>query len=274
MDFKDTKNKNELLTSIDKLFNDFSSVLKTDVNAGDKNYKKAALLYYWLRDYKNYIKNESKFSSKYLPAYERGAIVNVNFGFNIGNEFGGLHYAVVLADSGPANPNVIVLPLKSLKKDISSLHKHELFLGNELYNRLYGNCVALSTALKLQLEELTKRHDVAKKRAAALKALIDEKSTPEPELSQLVDSFSKETADILDEVANAQTKDEKIKRLIKELHKMKIGSVALMDQIKTISKMRIKNPINKQDILYGIKLSSENLTKIDNKIIEIYTNKH
>ena len=144
MDFKDTKNKNELLSSIDILFDDFASILKTNVNAGDKNYKKAALLYYWLRDYKNYIKNEGKFSSKYLPAYERGAIVNVNFGFNVGNEFGGLHYAVVLADSGPANPNVIVLPLKSLKKEISSLHKHELFLGNELYNRL---CISLSSHL-------------------------------------------------------------------------------------------------------------------------------
>lgn len=59
-----------------------------------------------------------------------------------------------------------------------------------------------------------------------------------------------------------------------ELSKMKMGSIALVSQIKTISKMRVKNPTNMNDVLYGIKLSTSNMTAIDEKIIEIYTNKH
>ena len=58
-------------------------------------YKKSALLYYWLRDYKNYIKNENTFNPKYYPEFYRGSIVNINFGFNLGSELGGLHYAIV-----------------------------------------------------------------------------------------------------------------------------------------------------------------------------------
>lgn len=42
MDFKDTNNKNELIVKIDELFKDFNNVLKNDIKAGDKKYKKAA----------------------------------------------------------------------------------------------------------------------------------------------------------------------------------------------------------------------------------------
>lgn len=274
MDFKDTNNKNELIVKIGELFKDFNNVLKNDIKAGDKKYKKAALLYYWLRDYKNYIKNEDKFNCKYLPEYERGSIVNVNFGFNVGNEFGGLHYAVVLKRSSTTNPNIIVLPLKSLKKEIDKLHKHELFLGNELYNRLYGNYVALNAAIIQQLNDLVKRQAETENRAALLRVAIKSSNLPSPELSKLIEETTAEIEEILHEVAIGEARLDKIILLRKELQKMKIGSVALMDQIKTISKMRIKNPTNKQDILYGIKLSADNLSKIDDKIIEIYTNKH
>lgn len=52
---------------------------------------------------------------------------------------------------------------------------------------------------------------------------------------------------------------------------MKKGSIGLIKQITTISKMRIVNPISDKDTLAGIRLSDEFLSKIDTKIKQIYT---
>ena len=52
---------------------------------------------------------------------------------------------------------------------------------------------------------------------------------------------------------------------------MKNGSIALVNQITTISKLRIYDPKNSHDPLAGIKLSNEKLDKIDNEIIRRYT---
>lgn len=51
---------------------------------------------------------------------------------------------------------------------------------------------------------------------------------------------------------------------------MKQGSIALINQITTISKQRIYNPKTNYDILSGIKLSPNNLDKINDKIVELY----
>ena len=53
-----------------------------------------------------------------------------------------------------------------------------------------------------------------------------------------------------------------------ELENMKHGSVALVSQIKTISKIRICDPKCTRDILYGISLSNESMSLIDAKIKE------
>lgn len=62
-----------------------------------------------------------------------------------------------------------------------------------------------------------------------------------------------------------------INKYIKQLGKMKKGSIGLIKQITTISKMRIVNPISDKDTLAGIRLSDEFLSKIDTKIKQIYT---
>ena len=58
MDLKLPENKQHLELKIKDLLKDYDdlfSQLCTDATT----YKKSALLYYWLRDYKNYVKNES-----------------------------------------------------------------------------------------------------------------------------------------------------------------------------------------------------------------------
>ena len=64
-----------------------------------------------------------------------------------------------------------------------------------------------------------------------------------------------------------------IQKMQKELEHMKSGSIALVGQITTISKIRIYNPKNTHESLHGIKLSDSEMDLIDNKIIELYTKK-
>lgn len=112
MDLKDIQNKQSLDIKVQSLLSDFQQLF-TDLSSDEDTYKKAALLYYWLRDYKNYIKNETTFNPKYYPDFKRGNIVNLNLGFNLGSELGGLHYGIVLQNSNRRNPNLVIVPLSS-----------------------------------------------------------------------------------------------------------------------------------------------------------------
>lgn len=56
-----------------------------------------------------------------------------------------------------------------------------------------------------------------------------------------------------------------------EISKMKHGSIALVNQITTISKIRIYDPKKSKDMLSGITLSEESLDKIDCEIIKRFT---
>jgi len=58
----------------------------------------------------------------------------------------------------------------------------------------------------------------------------------------------------------------------KEVLNMKKGSIALVNQITTISKIRIYDPKTDHDILSNIKLSNEKLDLIDAEIRKNFTN--
>lgn len=86
MDLKKPENKGALTSKIAELANNISTFLK-NILGSDQH--KAALLYYWLRNYLRYIKQEETFNPKYFPQFKPGDIVKVDFGFGIGSEFGG-----------------------------------------------------------------------------------------------------------------------------------------------------------------------------------------
>ena len=92
MDLKDIQNKQSLDIKVQSLLSDFQQLFT---------------------DYKNYIKNETTFNPKYYPDFKRGNIVNLNLGFNLGSELGGLHYGIVLQNSNRRNPNLVIVPLSS-----------------------------------------------------------------------------------------------------------------------------------------------------------------
>lgn len=85
----------------------------------------------WLETQTRYLEWETNFNPKYLRAYKRGEIVLAHFGFNVGTEYGGMHYATIIRNSSKANPNLNVVPLTSLKDDDATepLHKDRVLLG-------------------------------------------------------------------------------------------------------------------------------------------------
>lgn len=66
---------------------------------------------------------------------------------------------------------------------------------------------------------------------------------------------------------------ELLKRTQKEISRMKTGSIALVNQIRTISKIRIYDPKTNFDVLSGVKLSNEKLDLIDHELLSLYTNR-
>lgn len=68
----------------------------------------------WLTKWSMYLHKEKTFSPQQLKAYKQGEVLLVDFGFNIGSELGGRHYAVVLEkDNSPKAGNILVAPISS-----------------------------------------------------------------------------------------------------------------------------------------------------------------
>lgn len=55
-----------------------------------------------------------------------------------------------------------------------------------------------------------------------------------------------------------------------EISRMKRGSIALVNQITTISKIRIFDPRSLKGVLAGVSLSEENMEKINQKVKDLY----
>lgn len=195
-------------------------------------YKISNLLAYWIKDFSQYHDDEKTFNPSSLKIFKRGDVIKVNLGFNIGNELGGLHYCVVISKkdnhySGTLN----VIPLSSIK-DKNYNEYSCLNIGNELYRLLLNKYENLYDEIKQKTNNFTKTNNF------------------EP-----------------NEVSILLKKLDYINKIKDEILKMKKGSIALINQITTISKQRIfKTPI-----LSGIRLSNTTLDLIDKRIINNFT---
>ncbi|MCL2072172.1 MAG: type II toxin-antitoxin system PemK/MazF family toxin [Oscillospiraceae bacterium] len=70
--------------------------------------KTQSIIVDWIVKWNRYIRLESTFKPDYVPRFKRGDIVYVDFGFNVGAEYGGVHYAAVLeVDNKKTNGNII-----------------------------------------------------------------------------------------------------------------------------------------------------------------------
>lgn len=93
--------------------------------------KRGGIFLDWLKNQNQYLVWEENFSPIRLKKYKRGEIVLANFGFNVGAEFGGMHYAAVVKKDSKSNPILNVVPLSSLEENETEkdLHADVVFLG-------------------------------------------------------------------------------------------------------------------------------------------------
>lgn len=212
---------------------------------------KGKKLAYWLNDYVRFLNEESTFSPDHLIRYKRGAIVKVHLGYRIGSEEGGLHYAIVLdRNNSIHSPTLTVIPLTSVKPgvDLTHLPRHRVSIGNEVYTLLLKQYTHEINTAKSQLEELKKCLS----------------NTDSSDLSE------EETKHIQSELTNVTQRIEYCKKMKRETDKMKIGSIALVGQITTISKIRIYDPKFPGDALSRIRISPKTLDILDARIQELY----
>lgn len=242
--------------AIKQLNNTFEAFINSP---NPKHKKKADLVAYWIESYSKYLLTEEQFDYTSIPKYKRGDIVSLNFGFNVGSEHGGLHYAIVLDnDNRQSSPVITVIPLSSGNEE--STYERDVFLGNELHDKLNAKYNKLILQVENELSEVTKMIEVL------TKSINNNSDTEE--------NLQKDVMELLDNLKNRVDKLNREKKTLqiykKEILKLKDGSIALMEQITTISKMRIYKPKNSSDLLYGIKFSDGAMDKINEKLKELY----
>lgn len=208
---------------------------------------KGSKLAYWVKDYVHFLKQEKTFQSAKLIKYKRGAIVKIHLGYRVGSEEGGLHYAVVMDKANSLySPTVTVIPLTSVKPgvDLTNLHSSQVPIGNEIFTLLTSNYNAEIRSAKQHLREL----------------------------SELRSTLSTTTdIDVLsDKIGEIEKQIQYCEKMKKEVDKMKQGSIALVGQITTISKIRIYDPKYSKDALSKVRVSANTLNALDAKMQELF----
>ena len=222
-------------------------------------------LAYWISDYVRFLKREPGFDPKKLIRYKRGAIVKVHLGYRVGSEEGGLHYAVVMdVDNKLSNPVATVIPLTSIKPDtdLDHLHSSKVFLGDEIFVKL------LEELKEYQKQTLCLQEDILTQQKALLAQKVDQKDE-NYEMLSAKRRLQLESINI--QIESMKERAARCKKMLQEVQKMKQGSIALVGQITTVSKLRIYDPLYPSDVLSNIRLSSDSLEKLDTKLKALYT---
>lgn len=238
--------KEEVMINKDRSIAKLNSLIESLANSPD-TLKKANNLAYWISQYSTCISFEKQFDSKRLKRYKRGDVIKIHLGFNIGNELGGLHYCVVLDTKNDMGSGTItVVPLTSSKED-KEYHSSTVNLGEEIYLNLKKKFELSNNKLFAETTEIISLKDNFE--------TLDENGKKE---------YYKKLSKAMDDLKLTQ-------KLENEIDRMKQGSIALVGQITTISKQRIYDPQTYKDMMSGLKISSDSLTLIDNKIKELFT---
>lgn len=260
-------NKDEVIRNKKKSIKALNKMLESFINdTSEKHLKKANLIFYWLNSYTSYLQNEESFSPSRLIRYKRGSVVRVNFGFNVGKELGGLHYAVVLDNDNKRNADVLtIIPLSST--DEKTVHERNVDLGSELYKKISSKQESLLEQADKELSELKSLANALK---TASDALYDLNATCDENINEKIQKIEQTRNECS---SKQQQLEKRIAMLTKngiEIKKLKFGSMAVVNQITTISKQRIYAPKYSEDFLYGVKLSPSAMDRINNKVKELY----
>ena len=107
--------KENIITHKKQAIRKLNNLLENYISTEEPKFlKKTNLISYWLENFVSYISSEDTFDSTRLLRYRRGSVIRVNFGFNVGKELGGMHFAVVIDNDNKRNADVLtVIPLSS-----------------------------------------------------------------------------------------------------------------------------------------------------------------
>lgn len=215
----------------------YNTITRMDFSSANK-------LLYWLNDWSGFIlPNEKIFKYSNMIKYEQYSIIEMNLGFNVGSEVGGLHYGVVVDKNNTKSSRVLmVVPFKSLDDDktVDDIdEKTEVYLGNKVFAKEAERQTIKLSKINAKIEKYNETDEdgnfILSKDDENYRKLLKKKSFYETEISK----FSR-------------------------------GTIAQVGQIRPVSKMRIYYPTSTSEKLYGLKLSDENIRKIKEKFDEIY----
>ena len=265
----------------------------------DEGNKRSDKIAQWIENWVKYLKIEQIFNPRSIQALKRGSIVYADFGFNVGREYGGLHYAIVLNKIDARSNHLLhVLPLTSVKEttDISNLKYFQLPIGNEVFQLLSNKALKKVRELSELYDRFSKKDGELREKVVMVESLIeDNKKTLEIlknlSSSDIDDSSIKQILTINKNIDFASDQAEKIRQeakenaiLLAELNEkleyankfilktqnMNKDSIVLLNQVTTISKMRLRDPKNNNSILNGIVLSDDTMDKIDEALKNIF----
>lgn len=246
--------KEQLIEHKNRAFQKLDTYMTGLIDSSDSKIQvKSDKLSYWIEDWTTFLDFEPQFNPTSLRRYKRGEIIKVHLGYNVGSEEGGLHYCVVIDKKNSIHsPVLTVIPLTSVKHntDIHHLKNGSVYLGNELFTSLSSKISSTQKNLTIHLDTLLQRIE----------------QTDERTSSDIYDSIMKD-------IDNAQRERHLLNRMTTEVSKMRCGSIALVNQITAISKIRIYDPKTNYDILSNVKLSNEKLDLLDNELIKNYIGK-
>lgn len=199
----------------------------------------------WMHTYISYKSNETKFSPTYLPKYEQGQIIFVDFGCGIRHEFSYPHYAIVLnTNDRKKNDLLTVVPLTSKKEKHNTLKEWEHEISYPIKNLLIDKVLSDFNLYGDKYVQLRDKVIAFAKNSSSLS-----KDEYAKRYSALVDAGVKEiyssNRDVMDFA-----------------EKMAKGTIVELNQIKTISKSRIIFPVKKSHALYDIKIHPADLISI------------
>lgn len=199
----------------------------------------------WMHTYIAYKSNESKFSPTYLPKYEQGQIIFVDFGCGIRHEFSYPHYAIVLnTKDRKKNDLLTVVPLTSKKEKHNTLKEWEHEISYPIKNLLIDKVLSDFNLYGDKYVPLRDKVIAFVKNSSSLS-----KDEYAKRYSALVDAGVKEIY--------SSNKD-----IMDFAEKMAKGTIVELNQIKTISKSRIIFPVKKSHALYDIKIHPADLISI------------
>lgn len=193
--------------------------------------------------YEKEFKNE--FPRRYYH-YDRGTVIRVDFGVNMGSEFSFVHFAIVLDKKDNSRKKTLtVLPLTSKQK------KGRFSLGKEIFNQ---------TLVLLQ-----ERYIENYKRLVSLMKQYSELQKKDPNSCNF-DHDIKETKNKLLEFKSDLAELNKVLDIYKDYNK---DSFVRLSDVTTISKFRIRR-INKFDPSGKIKLSEQQMAEISDELMKLY----